>query len=185
MSSGSAKGSSSAWATVYPIVVLVSICAVAGVLLGVVHQTTEPVAQARAEQKAQEAYAQLMPEASSFEEVPCDVEGCTSALRAKDESGEDIGVVVVAQSRGYGGQVPVAVAFDMDGEVVDTMVMSNSETPGLGTKVADESYIGQYDELTARAVTASDIDLISGATISSTAALNAFNTAVEAYLEVI
>ena len=140
MSSGSAKGSSSAWATVYPIVVLVSICAVAGVLLGVVHQTTEPVAQARAEQKAQEAYAQL---------------------------------------------VPVAVAFDMDGEVVDTMVMSNSETPGLGTKVADESYIGQYDELTARAVTAADIDLISGATISSTAALNAFNTAVEAYLEVI
>ena len=62
--------------------------------------------------------------------------------------------------------------------------MSNDETPGLGTKIANDSYIGQYVGLAAAPVTADDIDLISGATISSKAALAAFNIAVEAYEEV-
>ena len=90
----------------------------------------------------------------------------------------------MAQSKGYGGQVPIAVAFDADGTVTNITAMSNSETPGLGSRIADESYIGQYVGLSAEPIEASDIDLISGATISSKAALAAFNVAVQAYEEV-
>ena len=52
------------------------------------------------------------------------------------------------------------------------------------SRIAEDSYIGQYVGLTAAPVTADDIDLISGATISSKAALSAFNIAVEAFEEV-
>ena len=174
----------SVFETVRPVIVLVAICAVAGALLGIVHDVTQPIADAIAEQRAQETYAALVPEAASFEAVDCSVEGCTAALRALDASGNPIGVVIVAQSKGYGGQVPIAVAFDLEGTVTNITAMANEETPGLGSRIAEESYIGQYVGLAAAPITADDIDLISGATISSKAALSAFNIAVEAYEEV-
>ena len=174
----------SAFETVRPVVVLVAICMLAGALLGVVHYVTEPVAQANADRKAQETYAQLVPQAALFEPVDCTVEGCTAALEARDASGAVIAHVIVAQSKGYGGQVPIAVAFGTDGTVTSITTMANDETPGLGTKIANDSYIGQYVGLGAESITADDIDLISGATISSKAALSAFNIAVTAYEEV-
>ena len=93
-------------------------------------------------------------------------------------------LVPKAQSKGYGGQVPIAVAFGPDGTVLSITAMANDETPGLGTKIANDSYIGQYVGLAAQPTDAGSIDLISGATISSKAALSAFNIAVEAYEEV-
>ena len=174
----------SAFETVRPIIVLVAICAVAGILLGVVHDITQPIADAIAEERAQETYAQLVPDAAGFDELDCSVEGCTAALQATDASGSAIGYVIVAQSKGYGGQVPIAVAFDVDGNVTSITTMANEETPGLGSRIAEDSYIGQYVGLTAAPITADDIDLISGATISSKAALSAFNVAVEAFEEV-
>lgn len=174
----------SALRTVRPIIVLVVVCMVAGVLLGVVHQVTAPIAEANAQAKAQETYEQLVPDAKTFDELECDVEGCTAALSAKDASGNEVATVIVAESKGYGGMVPIAVAFDTTGTVCGINVMSNNETPGLGTRIADESYIGQYVGLPAQPVSADSIDLISGATISSKAALAAFNVAVEAYGEV-
>lgn len=167
-----------------PVIALVVICMVAGVLLGVVHQMTAPLAEANAAARAQATYEELIPTATAFEPVDCAIEGCTAVLEAKDSTGTLIGYVVVAESKGYGGPVPVAVAFDTNGTVTSITVMANSETPGLGTRVSDESYIGQYIGLEAKPVTADDIDLISGATISSKAALAAFNHAVEAYEEV-
>ena len=184
MSSATSKPSPSTFETIRPIVVLVAICMVAGALLGVVHDITAPVAEANAAEKAQKTYAALVPEAASFEEVACDVEGCTAALQALDASGSVIAHVIVAQSKGYGGQVPIAVAFGTDGTVSGITAMANDETPGLGTRIADESYIGQYVGRTAETTDAADVDLISGATISSKAALAAFNVAVEAYEEV-
>lgn len=182
MSEPNAK--SGALQTVRPVAVLVAICLVAGVLLGFVHGVTAPIANANAEKKAQETYAALVPQAVSFQPLDCTVNGCTAALAAQDASGNVLAHVIVAQSKGYGGQVPIAVAFGTDGTVLSITAMANDETPGLGTKIAQESYLGQYVGLQARPADEGDIDLISGATISSKAALAAFNTAVAAYEEV-
>ena len=70
-SQAASKGSgTSTFETIRPVVVLVVICMVAGALLGVVHSVTDPIATANAEKKAQETYAQLVPEAKEF--VPVD-----------------------------------------------------------------------------------------------------------------
>ena len=76
------------------------------------------------------------------------------------------------------------MAFSPDGEVTSITAMSNSETPGLGSRIAEESYIGQYVGKPATALDASEVDLISGATISSKAALSAFNIATTVFEEV-
>ena len=174
----------STFETIRPVLVLVAICVVAGALLGVVHQTTAPIALANAEKEAQEVYAMLVPEAASFEELEFTTEGAVFALKALDSSGNAISYVIVAQSKGYGGQVPIAVAFDADGKVSNIAALENEEKPGLGTRVADEAYLGQYIGRTAEQTSAEDVNLISGATISSRAALVAFNTAVTTYEEV-
>ena len=178
-----ATSKSSILETIRPVFVLVAICVVAGALLGFVHDRTAPIADANAARKAQETYERLVPAAASFEPVSCEVEGCTAALRALDMSGNVVAHVIVAQSKGYGGQVPIAVAFGTDGAVQAITAMDNDETPGLGTKVAGDSYIGQYVGLVG-AANANTIDFISGATISSKAALAAYNIAVEAFEEV-
>lgn len=182
MSSSNSKASAAG--AIRPVVVLVAICMVAGALLGFVHEVTAPVAEANAEAKAQEIYAALVPDAKEFVPVDCTVAGCTAALEARDAAGDVVSYVIVAQSKGYGGQVPIAVAFGPKGTVKNITAMANDETPGLGTKIAGDSYIGQYVGREAGHTEATDIDLISGATISSKAALAAFNIAVEAFEEV-
>lgn len=180
----STAGGASRAGAARPVVVLVAICAISSVLLGVANYVTAPIAAAQEAERAQQTYAALMPEAASFEELDCDVEGCTAALAARDASGATVGYVVVAQSKGYGGEVPIAVAFDADGVAENVVAMDNSETPGLGQRVSEESFIGQFRGRGAEELQLSDIDTISGATISSKAVLAAYNVAVEAYGEV-
>lgn len=173
-------GRSAAW----PVIVLVLVCVVAGCLLGAVHVMTAPVIARVEEERANQTYAALIPDAATFEPLACDAQGCTAAMRACDKQGATLGYVIVAQSKGYGGPVPLAVAFDTSGTVMSIQAMSNEETPGLGTRIAEEPYIGQYVGKPAKQLDASEVDLISGATISSKAALQAFNNAVAGYEEV-
>lgn len=163
-----------------PVVVLVAICVVAGVLLGAVHAVTEPVAAQVAEERAQLTYRTLMPEAADFTPLACDVPGVTALLDAKDVDGRTIGHVVVASSKGYSGQVPLAIAFDAAGTVTAVTAMANGETPGLGTRVAEPQFVDQFVGRAAEPLQVADIDVITGATISSKAALGAFNAATQA-----
>lgn len=62
--------------------------------------------------------------------------------RARDaaESGRIIGIAGEAISeKGFGGAVKVLVGLKPDGTILNVLVTSHSETPGLGTKVTDRT----------------------------------------------
>ncbi|WP_080802428.1 FMN-binding protein [Arabiibacter massiliensis] len=160
-----------------PALVLVLICAIVGFLLGTVDNLTLPTILANREARAQATYSALIPEAEGFEALPCDVPGVTACMEAA--GGE--GYAIIAQSKGYSSQVPMAVAFDDAGTITSVIGMSNTETPGLGTKVQLPDFTDQFVGRAAEPMTIDDIDAITGATISSKAALAAINEAVEAY----
>lgn len=160
-----------------PVAVLLVICAAVGAVLAGVNTMTAPVIAANEARAANETYFAILPEADSFTQLSCDLEGVTAVLRADNGAG----YVVTAQAQGYGGQVPAAVAFSQEGEVLQVMMMSNEETPGLGQKVLEEDFCGQFAGRSAQTILLEDIDAISGATISSKAALSAVNLAIEAY----
>ena len=115
---------------VKPAVVLVLICAIVGFLLGSVDNLTLPTITANREARAWATYNALIPEATDFEALSCDVPGVTALMEADD----DLGYAVIAQSKGYSSQVPMAVAFDDEGTIANVIGMDNTETPGLGTK---------------------------------------------------
>lgn len=165
---------------VRPILVLGVICLVASALLAGTNGLTAPIIQANTERTANANRTELLPEADTFTQVECSVEGVTEAYAADNGAG----YVITAAAKGYGGDVPVMVAFDDAGTIVAVKFLDNDETPGLGQKVKNEDFSGQFAGLAAQALTLADIDAISGATISSRAAVNGINSAVEAYQQI-
>ena len=180
--------------------ILFAITLVSGLCLGVVYDVTK----APIEAATIAAYKQVLPEAESFD----DVEGSTekiaetadeianlgfggvaieSVLEAKDASGEVVGHVINSLSNdSYGGAVKLSIGFDADGTITGVGIRETSDTPGLGLKAKDDDYRNQYvgkncESLSVtKSGSASDteINAISGATITSNATTNAVNAAL-------
>ena len=160
-----------------PVLVLLAIAAVSAFLLAVVDHITAPIIEENVQESTYKVYYEVLPEADSFTAVDCDLDGVTAVLKADNGAG----YVITAQSRGYGGQVPAAVSFDENGNIIRVIMMANSETPGLGQKVTLPSFYDQFSGKKAAKLTLDSIDAVSGATISSRASVSAINLAVEAY----
>ncbi|MGE4469670.1 MAG: RnfABCDGE type electron transport complex subunit G [Desulfovibrio sp.] len=89
---------------------------------------------------------------------------------------------------GYSGDIGVMVAFDVLSDQVRAVgVTTQTETPGVGTRVFVPAFCDQFREhpLTKLALKSGDgdIDAVSGATISSNAMVNAVQKAAELYPE--
>ena len=105
---------------------------------------------------------------------------------AKKE-GEVIGYAVMSEVQGFSGALSLVVGIDTAGAVIGYEVMQSTETPGLGSKVAEEPFKSRFTgkndilKLTkSPAPGTSEISAISGATISSKAVLDGVNAAIEA-----
>ena len=87
---------------------------------------------------------------------------------------------------GFGGDIGVMVGFNLEQNVITGIGMTTmKETPGIGTRVAKHGFTEQFKDhpLEGLALTSRDgtIDAVSGATISSTGAVNAVSRAVRIY----
>ena len=148
---------------VKPIVVLGVICLVTSLLLAVTNNVTAPIIAENAVKTANATRQALLPSADTFTEVAPET------------------YVITAQAKGYGGEVPVMVAFNAEGTIEAVQFLDNDETPGLGQKVKSEAFQSQFSGMPAEEFGLSDIDAITGATISSGAAASAINAAIAAY----
>ncbi len=92
----------------------------------------------------------------------------------KDADGNVKGYALTANPQGYGGEIPITLGVSIDGYVTQTYVGSLQETQGLGSRVGDDAFKEQFIAIAADPDTLrSDVDTIAGATISSTAFVNA------------
>lgn len=118
--------------TLRPVAVLTGICLIVAVLLAATNGVTAPIIAANEAAAAQQTRIRLLPEADSFDIVPVEAEGVTEAARAANGAGW----VITAQAQGYGGQVPVMVAFGQDGAIRAVEFLANDETPALARRCA-------------------------------------------------
>ncbi|MFQ6043726.1 MAG: RnfABCDGE type electron transport complex subunit G [Candidatus Poribacteria bacterium] len=92
-----------------------------------------------------------------------------------------------AQAEGFGGTVSVMVGIDPENEtLVGIGVSAPKETPGVGSRVAEEPFGKQFpglslDENIAVKADGGIIDAVSGATTSSRAACKAVRRGIELY----
>ena len=179
--------------------ILFAITVIAGAALGGVYSITKnPIAAAQAKAE-QQAYQNVMPDASEFvEDESVSVENANKVIAdagitgtemkkvlvGKDASGAVVGYVMnVSNMEGYGGELHFTVGFLADGTVTGYETLINNETAGLGQKAKEASFSDQFKNkkveqftVTKSGATSDDqIDAISGATITSNAMTKGMN----------
>ncbi len=103
------------------------------------------------------------------------------------KDGKLVGVALENYGTGYGGAIGVMVGFNVENNtLIGIGITTMSETPGLGTKVKDESFTKKFISVPSEAVNLTGnggtIDAIGGATISSAATVVAVQEATKDFL---
>jgi len=102
---------------------------------------------------------------------------------------EIIGYAFVAKGQGYGGEISILVGINPEFTIKKVTIITNTETPGLGTKISENYFTDQFEGLLPDDISLSKeggkIDAITGATISSRAVVDAIKDELEAKIEII
>lgn len=181
--------------------ILFAITLISGLLLGLVYQVTAQPRREQQERRIQDACRAVFAQAEQFEEIDyavseslaeqlaADGVSIGTMYQALDGGGNPLGYVIETSSgEGYGGNITLYAGITNDGIVNGVSILSISETPGLGMR-AQEVLVPQFAEKPAEDFTYtktgsqsdSEIDAISGATITTKAVTNAINGAVRVF----
>ena len=166
---------------------------VASSVLAYVHKITEePIRESRLRKKTT-ALRNVLPEFtnSPIEEVKKvtlkNSEYPLQVYPAKRD-GQNVGIAIrTYTNKGYSGEFWIMVGFDESGTITKTSVLQHQETPGLGSKMKQKPFKGQFRDIDPAETDlrvkkdGGDIDAITAATISSRAFCDATRRGYKAY----
>ncbi|MFO7710490.1 MAG: FMN-binding protein [Candidatus Woesearchaeota archaeon] len=155
-------------------IMLTIIMLLAVLSLSLAHDLTQPVIE---DQKEQQFYNQVH---LIFEKAQ------RTALKPYYEDGvlvdeyyiiydrfdQKIGYVVLQDVQGYQSEIKLFIALDRDKEIKAVRILQHEETPGIGSQVAEDSFLDQFSNK-------EQVDTITGATISSKAVIKGVSEALE------
>ena len=150
---------------------------VASVLLAVTNEVTKgPIEQQKLASKMA-ALNTVLP-GCEYEQIEYEGISDDSVLDeifiGKNADGSIKGYALTANPQGYGGEIPITLGVSEGGYVTQVYVGSLQETQGLGSRVGDDAFKEQFIAIAADPDTLrNDVDTIAGATISSSAFVNA------------
>ncbi len=154
------------------------IAAVAGALLAITESQTAPKILENRLKQLEQARAEVLPLASSFKEIkPEDPTKVREYAAGFTENGELAGIVVNVAPKGYAGPIEMVMGLKTDGSISGVKILSQKETPGLGTKLSDDIFMAPFKKLLQEKSKpifllkkdGGDVDGITAATISSRA----------------
>ena len=112
-----------------------------------------------------------------------DVEGDVLAFGVKEEKPvqavELTGDVHQGKAVGFGnGEVTARLTLNDDGTIAALVIDASTQTPGFGTRCADEEFTAQFKGKSGPFTLNENVDGLTGATVTSTAAVEAINAAL-------
>lgn len=154
--------------------------ALAGVILALTFSITEPQRKTNAKFNEAAAQKEVLPQAAKLEAFN---ENGFEYYKAKNNDGKLIGYVLFTKGKGYSSIIEIMLGLDIEFKVVGLKIVSQTETPGLGTRIMENSFLRQFIGKAAQKIAlkkdAGEIDAITGATISSRAVTKTINNAIE------
>jgi electron transport complex protein RnfG len=196
-------------------IILLVITLVSGVSLGYVYNITKEPRQKQEDNTKAQAYKTVFPDAKSFSEsqikdfdkidsyilekdkeahsIDADYPNANinasidEIVEACDNSGKCIGyVITVTDNEAYGGKITFSVGIGNDKTIYGISFLSINETPGLGMRAKEDSFINQFKNKIvdyikyskSGAASENEIDALSGATITTNAVTNGTNAAI-------
>ncbi len=177
---------------IVPAVSLFLICVVVTALLALTNAVTAPKIDALAVETQEASKKQVLSSAASFsEEKQIEKDGVSyTYYDGLDSDGSVMGYVFVTSAKGYGGDISVMVGVLGDGTVAGVNILSINETAGLGMNAKNQSFLDQFlgksGEIGVAKNNPSDTEIqaLTGATITSSAMATAVNTALSLYAEI-
>ena len=104
------------------------------------------------------------------------------AFVGKDASGNITGYALSVSSKGFGGDVTMALGLTPDGAVNKIAFTELNETAGLGMRANEDSFKDQFVGRSGSVAYGTDgLEAMSGATVTSTAVKNAVNAGLNFY----
>ncbi|HEX6314525.1 MAG TPA: FMN-binding protein [Gemmatimonadaceae bacterium] len=175
--------------------------AIAGALIVTVYQLTLPRIERHKSEVEREAVLEVLKSPASFDTLylvegvlvktlpaGAQAKGLEKVYLGRDASGKRVGFAVSGTENGF--QEPITVMFGYDATahaVIAMKVISNKETPGLGDKIVkDTMFVHEFDGAASPLAgvkrgsgkTPNDVEMITGATISSRAVIQIINNAI-------
>ena len=161
---------------------LLVVCALVALMLSLVNAfTRDKIIENENAQKRgvmAELFESEAVEFTELDRIDSDGERVESIYRVARD-GATVGYCVHLRTLGFGGDIDMMVALTADQTVVGVKILSMSETPGLGSQVGESDYLSQFVGMGV-SLSASDVDMVAGATKSSRAVLNGILDAMSA-----
>ncbi len=187
-----AKARASTWKTVVrPVVALTIIALIAGLALSSVYSVTKEPIEKQELAKKTAAFETVCPGEGEFEELLA----AADLLAAQDETatprvtdfyvkkaadGTVAGYAMSITTKGFGGDLVMAVGLTPDGAIQKIDFTTIQETAGLGMRAKeDPSFTEQFVGKSGQLVLNQDVDALTGATVTSTAVVNGVNAGLE------
>ena len=128
---------------------LTAICFVAVLLLIVVNLLTAKKIEDNKKKIEQKANKMLMPDGKKFNKkdfsfITDDLKESFYYYEVYNNFNHLIGYIAASIGNGYGGKMKVMVAFDTNLKILNSKLLDNLETPGLGKKAENEEYMNKF-----------------------------------------
>lgn len=167
--------------------ILLAFCVVATALLAYVNSITKPKIEAIKIKEAEEARNTLIPNAE-FEEI----HGALDYYIARDKDTKALkGYTFTAEKYGYSSAVKTMAAIDSSFNIINIQIISQAETPGLGTNSTKPDFTGQFQGKSVTqllvdkdgGVPPNGIKALTGATITSRAVTNSLKEQINLLMQ--
>ena len=159
---------------------------IAGGLLSIVSEWATPLIAANQKAETEKAIFMVQPEAKKY--IAVKDAGC-ELYKVFDSQDKFLGYSLVFEGNGFQGKIRLMIGLTEDLSRIKALeILEQSETPGLGTRVTEDPYKGQYKNLvTTPSITwvkgvpptkPNEIQAITGATISSKSVVAIVNNGI-------
>ena len=103
--------------------------------------------------------------------------GTLAAVYQAQSGGQPVGYAINVEASGSQGTISMMVGIDMDGAVTGVSIVTNSETSGIGSKVMSNEPLTNGTRVLS---VGSNVDAITGATVSTKGVTTGVNAALAA-----
>lgn len=188
--------------------ILFLITFIVAAILGVAYVGTKDQIEVSKQAKMEAAWQEVLPDGKSFEENEnmnydeinnkLGLAGYTNSmitqvLTAKNTEGEEVGYVIgVESSEAYNGSIIFYMGLDLSGKLSKISLLQIAETPGLGMQAEEilvpqfsDKKVEQFQYTKTKGTLDEEIDVISGATITTNAIVNGVNAGLYYYQHLI
>jgi electron transport complex protein RnfG len=174
------------------VIVLTSIGVVSGALLMSVNLLTKDRIAANKQREIEQAVIRVIPGTTASQKIY--EEKNFTVYEGKNDQGQDLGLAILTTAGGFQDKILYIFGLNLPLTRISSLyVLEQKETPGLGAKVADEKTFLQFWEdkdstasLSLRKpavekgkLAPSEVNTVTGATVSSKAVLASVNAALE------